>query len=283
MRAAMALARCDRDVASEILVSAVTVDDAVVRLGVVRALGMVGGMEAVKTIDRVMPELNGRVRDQAMFARTLIAHRHGQAVAAPATYDANPLEPARDCGRPVRIRPSHPGMVEQCLTSIGSWPYGIEVDDRSILEYQCDRSTGAILLNRALAGRDAMDRLLARPALAGLEARKDKATGRYSVSLVILTTPSEEGIDIRVHLTNGTLLFTGHGGVRGGEAHWILRAIQRAGAFPFRASGTFAGERLVIEGAESGARVLHQLRPSLIDIGTLRVSRRSAETGRQSS
>src|SRR6187549_192226 len=35
MRAAMALARCDRDSASEILVSALAVDDSVVRLGVV--------------------------------------------------------------------------------------------------------------------------------------------------------------------------------------------------------------------------------------------------------
>jgi len=273
MRAATALARCDREVAREILVSAVAIDDPVVLTGVMRALGMVGDLGALEAIDRVMPALSGRARDHAEFARILIAHRLGQAVPSPSRASAEkPLEPAPDCGRRVHIRPAGPSAIERCLTSMGLWPYGIEVDEQAVFQFSCDRSSGAILLNRAFTGRDALDILRARPALLGLEARRDRASGDYSVSTVLLTTPIGDAIDIVVHLTNGTRVFTGRAELRGERAHWSLRAIRRVGAFPFRASGTFADGLLNIEIAESGTRVEEHLRPKPIDVGADRSS-----------
>jgi len=269
MRAATALARCDREAAREILMSAVGIDDPVVLVGVMRALGMVGELDALKAIDRVMPTLNGRGRDQAEFAHTLIAHRLGRVDASAFHAGAEkPLEPARDCGRRVHIRPARSSAVERCLTSIGSGPYGIEVDEQAVLAFSCDRSSGALLLNRASTGRGALDVLRARPAILGLEARRDNASGDYSVSAVLLTTPNGDAIDLAVHLTNGTRVFTGRAELRGGGAHWSLRAIQRPGAFPFRASGMFADGQLNIEIAESGTRVAQRLRPRPIDVGT---------------
>ena len=266
MRAATALARCDGEVAREILLPAVAIDDPVVQVGVMRALGMVGGLDALAAIDGVMPRLKGRARDQAEFARTLIGHRLGRADASPSHADAGkPLEPAPDCGRHVHIRPARPGAVEQCLTSNSSRLYGIEVDDQVALEYSCDASRGAVLLNRAYTGGDALDLLRSAPAILGLEARRHNASGDYSVSAVLLTTPKGDAIAIAVHLTNGTRIFNGHAELRGRSAHWSLRAIQRPGAFPFRASGTFADGQLKIELAEAGTRVEQRLRPTPIE------------------
>ena len=210
MRAAMALARCEREVARDVLQAAVKIEDQVVLVGVMRALGMVGGSEALQAIDDVIRKLDARARNQAEFARTLIAHRLGRPDAhGPYAPAGNLLEPAADSGRRLRIRPARPSAVERLLTSTGSSLYGIEVDDEAVLEYSCDRASGAILLNRALTKRDAINELRARPAILGLEARRDLASGEYSVSAVILTAPSGDAVDIAVHLTNGTLLFTG--------------------------------------------------------------------------
>ena len=269
MRAAMALGRGDRDGASEILTSAADIDDPVVQVGVMRALGMVGGPEALKAIDRMIPKLDRRTRHQAEFARLLIVHRHGLSDTSPTSpYAVKTLEPAPDCGRRIRIRPARPHVVERGLTTIGSRPYGIELDERSIFDYRCDRS-GAILLNRAFAGGEALDLLRTRPAIVGLEARRDKISGRYSVSTVILTTPHNDGVDIAAYLTSGTLIFKGRAELRDGEAHWSLSAVQRPGAFPFRASGTFVAGVLNIQSAESGARIPQKLKPAPLDIGDI--------------
>jgi hypothetical protein len=270
MRAAMALARCERDVARDVLQAAVKIEDQVVLVGVMRALGMVGGPEALQAIDDVIRKLDARARNQAEFARTLIAHRLGRADAhGPYAPAGNLLEPAADSGRRLHIRPARPSAVERLLTSTGSSLYGIEVDDEAVLEYSCDRASGAILLNRALTRRNAISELRARPAILGLEARRDLASGEYSVSAVILTAPSGDAVDIAVHLTNGTLLFTGRAELRDREARWTLSAIRRNGGFPFRASGTFVEGQLNIERAESGARVVQRLRPKPIDVGAL--------------
>lgn len=269
MRAVMALGRGDRDGASGILTAAADIDDPIVQRGVLRALGMVGKPDALKAIDHMIPELDRRARDQAGFARLLIVHRHGLTDTSPTRPDAvKTLEPAADCGRRLQIRPARPHVVERGLTSIGSLPYGIELDERSVFEYRCDRS-GAILLNRAFAARDALDAIRARPAIVGLEARRDKISGRYSVSTLILTTPHGDGVDIAAYLTNGTLVFKGRAELRDGEAHWSLSAVQRPGAFPFRASGRFVDGMLHIGAAESGARIAQKLRPAALDIGVL--------------
>ena len=270
MRAALALGRGDRDGASEILASATDIDDPIVQLGIMRALGVAGGPQALKGIDRVVPRLSGRAREQAEFARLLIVHRHGLSDTVQPPADViRTLEPAPDCGRRLRIRPARPHVVARGLTAIGSRPYGIELDERSIFEYSCDRS-GAILLNRALAGTDALDLIRSRPVFAGLEARRDKVSGTYSVATLILTTPRGAGVDIDAYLTNGTLVFKGRAELRDGEAQWSLSAVQRPGAFPFRASGTFFAGVLNILTAEAGARIPHKLKPAPLDIGQLR-------------
>jgi hypothetical protein len=270
MRAAIALGRADRAGANDILAAAVRLDDPIVQSGVLRALGMIGEPHVLKTIDHVMPGLNARARALAEFARLLIVHRHGLSDATRISHPAGKsLEPATDCGRRLQIRPARPQVVERSLTGIGSLPYGIELDERSILEYRCDRS-GAILLNRAFAGRDGLELIRSRPAIVGVEARRDKVSGRYSVATLILTTPRGDDIDIAVYLTNGTLVFKGRAELRDGEAHWKISAIERPGAFPFRASGRFVGGVLHLETADSGTRIARKLRPAALDISALR-------------
>ena len=268
MRAALALARSDREAAREILRSAVDIEDAIVLNGVLRALGMIGGADELTSIERVMPSLKGRTRDQAQFARTLIAHRLGRSDAIPdAPAEGKVLEPAVNCGRRVHTRVARPGTIERTLSSASSL-YGIEVDEQALVEYSCERSSGAILLNRDL--RKAPELLRKRPALVGLEARRNRSSGDYSVSYVILSKPVGDAIEVNVHLTNGTRVFTGRAEVRGDVVSWTVRAIQRPGAFPFRASGILANGQLKIESAEAGLRVEQKLKPKPIDLGVTR-------------
>jgi len=264
MRAALALARSEREAARQILRSALDIDDAIVRNGVMRALGMVGGADELTAIERVVPSLKGRTRDLAEFARTLISHRLGRADTLPdSPLEGKLLEPGKNCGRRVHTRVARPGTVERALSSASSL-YGIEVDEQAVVEYSCERSSGAILLNRDL--RKAPELLRKRPALVGLEARRNRASGDYSVSYVILSRPVGGAIEVNVHLTNGTRVFTGRAEVRGDALSWTLRAIQRPGAFPFKASGILADGQLTVESAEAGPRVEQKLKPKPIDL-----------------
>ncbi len=270
--AALGLARTDVRAAHEILVAATRINNDRVRAGVMRALGQIGGKDALDAIERVLPNTGDTARPQALFAATLIAHRLGLAGHdAPAPSATNVLDMAPDHGVRVHIRRALSTEAERSLVSLGQRPYGIELADEPMYEYRCDRCSGTIMLNREFTRSDALDALQQRKAIFGIGTLRDAASGTYSPAAIFLTAPDPKGgVRISVHLTNGSQLFVGEAAVRGGEAQWTLRAVRRLGAFPIHAEGDFKRGHLNIRVAASGTRIVQRAHPVPVELGARR-------------
>ncbi|MGQ0643482.1 MAG: HEAT repeat domain-containing protein [Gemmatimonadaceae bacterium] len=269
--AAVNLTRCETRAAHQILVNAVRFTDERLRAGVMRALGQIGGEDALKAIERVLPETTGSARTQAAFAATLIAHRLGlPSHDAPTPSAREVLEMAPEQGIRVHIRGALSTEVDRSLLSLGSRPYGIELAEDPMYEYRCDRCAGTIMLNREFTERDALSQLQKRKAIFGIGTVRDESSGTYSAAALFLTAPAGNGVRISVHLTNGSQLFVGDATVRGAEATWNLRAVRRLGAFPIRAEGDFKGGQLKIKLAASGTRIVQRERPIPVDVSVVR-------------
>lgn len=268
--AAMALARTDARAAQQILVQAARIRDDRVLTGVLRSLGQVGGRDALAAIERALPYAEGTALKQAEFASTLIAHRLGlEGHGTPEAEPAELLELPPGAGRSLHIRPAIRAEAERCLRSLGPRPYGIELAERPMYDWRCDRCRGMLLLNREFSGDAALDMAGRRKALFAIGALYDEPAGEYSVGALFLSAPERGGkrILISVHLTNGDRLFVGGAAVRGGIASWSLRAVKRLGAFPIRAEGEFRAGRLRFREAASGTRVVEKARPQQITPG----------------
>ena len=269
--AALNLPRGDIRAAHEILVNATRYADDRIRSGVLRALGQIGGKEALDAIEKVLPQTSGATRTQAIFAATLIAHRLGlSGYDAPAPSASNVLDMQPDHGVRVFIRRAPSTEAERCLIALGTRPYGIELAEEPMYEYSCDRCAGTIMVNREFTEHTALDVLRRRKAIFGIGTLRDRSLGTYSAAVLFLTAPTAAGVRISVHLTNGSQLFAGEASLHGEEAHWQLRAVRRLGAFPIYAEGDFKRGRLNIRLAASGTRIVQRERPLAVDLTSLR-------------
>jgi hypothetical protein len=267
--AAMSLPRSDHRAAHEILIAATRFHDSRVLTGVMRALGQIGGRDALEAIAKALPNTEGTARTQAQFAATLIAHRLGlEGHAAPEPRSSDILDMAADAGARVRIRQALSAEVERSLVSLGARPYGIELAEYPMYEFRCDRCTGMIMLNREFTDIGALAVLQKRKALFAIGTLRQSMLGTYSPAALFLTAPTAaaDRIRISVHLTNGDQVFVGEGAVRDGVARWSLRAVRRLGAFPIHAEGEFEEGQLDISSAASATRILQKARPAPIDL-----------------
>lgn len=268
--AALNLPRCDQRAAHQILVRATRFHEQRVLAGVMRALGQIGGKDALDAINHVAPNVSGAARAHAEFAAILIAHRLGLEGYAPRiTSPADVLELAPEAGERLRIRPALSKDVERSLTSLGPRPYGIELAEQPMYEFRCDRCSGMILLNREYTNVDSLAVLRKRSAIFAIGALRDEALGAYSAAALFLTAPppvaGAEKISISVHLTNGERVFGGEASLADGAASWKLHAVRRLGAFPVRAEGAFKDGALRIDLAASATRIVGKARPQAID------------------
>lgn len=280
--AALGLTRSDPRAAHQILVRATRIENQRVLAGVMRALGQIGGREALDAINRVEPNANGPARSQAEFAAILIAHRLGLEGYSPrATPAGDVLELAPESGARLRIRRALSTEVERSLISLGPRPYGIELAEQPMYEFRCDRCSGMVLLNREYTSGDALSLLRSRSAIFAIGALRNDVLGTYSTAAVFLTSPinGSESISISVHLTSGDRVFGGDASVRDGVASWRLHAVRRLGAFPIRAEGEFKESELTIGDAWSGTRIANKARPAPLDMQSVAALRQRSKRG----
>jgi hypothetical protein len=266
--AAMSLPRTDHRAAHQILIAATRFHDARVLTGVMRALGQIGGKEALDAIEKALPHAEGTARKQAEFAATLIAHRLGlDGHAAPEPRASDVLDMAPDAGARVLIRRALSAEAERSLVSLGVRPYGIELAEHPMYEFRCDRCSGMIMLNREFTDVGALATLQRRKALFAIGSLRSDSLGTYSPAALFLTAPAAgDRVHISVHLTNGDQVFAGEGTVQDRVGKWKLRAVRRLGAFPIHAEGEFKEGVLEIRSAASGTRIADKARPAPVDL-----------------
>lgn len=257
--AAVMLAKVDTRAAQDILIRNLAIRDERVRTGVLIGLGRIGDMRALEAIERSNDQSK-----PAQFAMTLIAHRlgvEGHELTVP--DEKGLLKIPANSARPVEWQRADAGDVRVALRSLAQDPFGIAYAEAPAYQIRCGERQLMVLFNRELAAQNMIKRASDRKALAGVVALRNESNGLYSVSLLLLTSPSakNEAVHLLLCHTNGDIGYAGLALVKDNSAEFSLWAVDRAGAFPIRFEGTFHDGRLEIKTALSAQFVARRHQP----------------------
>ena len=132
-------------------------------------------------------------------------------------------------------------------------PFGVDLSECDAYLLRCDGNDWLLLLSADLSAVGASG-LTDRKAVAAVVASKQEATGRYSTSFLVLTSPMRRrrSAAITVHRGTGELAFAGEAKVEGDEVEFAVQAVKAQGAFPLRFSGVWTPGRLSTREAVHG-------------------------------
>jgi hypothetical protein len=236
--AALALARTRSPAAPEILLRSAGVRDPRVLAAVLRALGTAGGEAALPAVLEAGKRATGAAAEEARFAASLISYRLGLAGnELPLPGERDRVEVPPDAARPIDVARAGPREAELVLRTLGPEPAGVELAEAPMWRLRCGRTAWMLALNRECAGADLAERAARRKLLAGVVAWRSPETGRWSVGLLVLTSPSAEvpgRVDVLACRPSGAVVLAGSARVDGASAEVSLGAVTRPGALGVR-------------------------------------------------
>lgn len=181
-------------------------EDEMVRVEVFKSLGRVGTARALERLKELPDPETEHVRRQLSLARVAIAFRsgsewhEGQGAAGDlgvrwTTHAARALEG---------------GRVREHVAALRDSNYGIALNLETGFEINCgQRVSHLLLLNEAVKRGAYVESVRARKMIAGLVALPEKEERHMSVRYLVLTAPSERGLEVIVTRTNGDVAYVG--------------------------------------------------------------------------
>jgi hypothetical protein len=247
--AATNLGKIATDTAMKILVQNSNVYNERVLASVMSALGRIGDESTLDLIIEVKKRGQGLAAAQAEFAAKLIVHRLGLTernyTEAKGEY---PLGLDLPCARPFRVSRPDDADAERCVWSLGSQPFGIELDEHSMYQARCGKNTWMVALNRDFSDAAGFEALTARKGILGVVALRGERTNSYSVTYLVLTSPDNQRqeMDVLLYRPHGELCFRGTARVTRHVAQFSLFALPQPGAVAVKIAGTLENGELKI-------------------------------------
>lgn len=261
-QAAIHLGQIRQPEAEEILIENSRVRDERVLAGVIKALGQIGGKQALNAVLSTGEYARGRVAAETKFAATLISHRLGlEGSAITPADDVGYLAVEGECTRPFHVMRADYAEAELCLRSLGYRPFQIELSEDAY-ELRCGRRVWMLLFNRQFTGHGVVTKLQERIAFPAIVALKS-ATGLYSAAFLVLTAPAESAqtINITVYRSTGERIFGGPARIDENQVRFSIHAVARPGAFALQLAGILSESGLEIQTALSGLFVQEKRHP----------------------
>jgi hypothetical protein len=259
--AATQLARTARPEAEDLLLRVLpAVTDLVVRVKIVGALARVGSPFSLSELDRLARDPEPAVSRLAAFSRSVIAYRaglSGHQVPVPDDF----LEVDAKTSAPLAVGPAGVEEVRATLADLRNDTFGLNLSSRVGLRIDCGLTRLFLTLSeeftrRGLAG------LLRQPMLPGLIAQRAPSDGSYSVRMVLLAGPQDDGgFHIAVHRTDGSQLLFGSGAADDEGGTFELRSVQGRGSLAAALRGRVHGSEIIFTEAASSQQVVGQLAP----------------------
>jgi hypothetical protein len=264
--AALLLGQIDSDSARRALRTALEAGGPRRLIGTVaQSLGRIGDRVAFEAQVKASQLLTGVPLAQARFALQLIAHRHDHLDRPGPPQEEPELVPLPGEGAcNFELRPANPIEAQLALRSLASEPFGVELDEPTAHVIRCERSHSVLFLNRHIAAVPDVRYLLVSKSFAGLVARRSEATGLYSTSLIVLTTPNADGngMGVSVYQPNGTLVLAGGAALLGEGLAFALRSVMRRGAFAAHVEGSLERGAISLTVARTGCSLRDVGRPA---------------------
>jgi hypothetical protein len=249
--AAHYLGRSDSPAAPDILVAALETGEEPLRSAVLAALARVGGLAALRAIQRNCGVGGGR----AAFALATIACRHDlDEFDLPAIEGQDRAPCSAGEFSPFQIESASPAEVELCLRCLGPRPFSIELAERPAYQIRCGDEDWIILFNQELATAEPAGILPGRKHFVAIVARRAPPDGRYAEALIVLAKPglTEGRGEILVYRAGGSLAMAGAVAFEGGAARFELRSTARPRAFSVEIKGALESGRLELVKAHLG-------------------------------
>jgi hypothetical protein len=224
---------------------------------VLRSLGRIGSPAAIDAIDASVTSSVRPVADAARFAASLIAYRYrlpGHDLPIPPPNELLAV-PSRDA-RPMDVGAAPRSEARAALASLVHEPYGIELAPGSLTQLRCGTDLHVLCVNREFVVRGAASSLLERKALLALAALQSREGDGYSVSYILLSTPSptRDTIGLLAPRCTGHPALAGSAELNGDRLRLTLRSVDRPGARPLAIDGTLELGRVTILEAVVAAR-----------------------------
>jgi HEAT repeat protein len=241
--AATLLLQMEPEQAERALLRNLGTDEPDVRYRIIKSLGRVGGMRALRRLDR-LPAPAGEAEAKGLaFAKALIAYRHG--------IDRDDIAFVKG----VRRKPGVPGQllelrikrvlsgprIAEVVDSLGQDTFGIQLTRDLVFDIDVGRAHWTLLLNRDANREGMLERIGERRWLLGLLALRAPATGTHSVQYVVLTKPVGAQTQILVLRSDGELVYSGQAELSPEGLGFHVSDVKRRGTAPTRVEGRLTG------------------------------------------
>ncbi len=240
--AAYQLGRVRGPEAQQALIDAIGgIREPAIHIEIARALSMIGSPEAIEPLGRLAENSEGAVREQALFARSVIAYRHriaGYELPVPDPEQVIRLE--RRGARRFSFSPAPIREVAVAFASLADETFGVRPMRELAFSIDCGGEHMLLALDEGLLREPLEEVLPTGPALLGIVARREPIEGSYAVNWLVFAWPSEGArINLAVHRPSGRQMFFGSAETVRGGGTFELRALHGPGVYAVAVEGRF--------------------------------------------
>jgi hypothetical protein len=219
----------------------------------VQMLGRIGDKTTLPLIEKIAEEGTPRVRNAALFAATLIAHRAGLHGHNRVARAAEVLELHPEQSTKIDVVSADTDDIDRCLRDLATQPFGIALTEHPAYAVSCCDRRSILVFNRELVEPESTSLLAARPSLLGIVANASQHEDHFSVSLILLTNPEgADGFGLHAWTPSGQLTHIATSKVDGRVTRFALKTVRRPGAVPMLICGVFNDGVLTVDEARFG-------------------------------
>ena len=227
-----------------------------VQQAVLRAVGAIGTPAALPALARLPEPTDRATRRQLVFARALIAHRHGLEGASLPPIDAEPRRPEQVGDRTtLTCTIASAAATAKNRERLKESVYGIKLATRAA-KLVCGSVEWTVFFNRDVEPSQMAKSLRKRPWVLGLMVGWHDARRIAVVKHLILTSPDGNGARVDVVRRDGERIYVGRMTIDGAKVRFTITDIDRPATAPTYVSGHVTARGIDLENvAVSGTRV----------------------------
>ena len=200
--AARNIALMPLDICEKALLRNLTDRDKFVREEVIRSLSRIGTTEALRRLQELPVPDNEYHQRQLSFAKLSIGIRSDTE-----ETDISGILGIRWASH--RVKPIEGKAVKEDIDSIWGSPYGITLNPDLGFDVHCGRLRHLLFLNAEIKRGALVSSVRSRAMIAGVVALQEEDVKYSTIRYLLLTVPSETGIDAIIARTNGEVAYTG--------------------------------------------------------------------------
>jgi hypothetical protein len=195
--------------------------DETVQVEVIKALGRIGSTEALARLKVLSEPNNDFIKQQLSLAKLAISFRSGADEAGDG--DAKSILGIQWMIHTAKIVEDR--QVRENIDAIWGSTYGITLNPNVGFEISCGRAKHFLFLNDVVKRGTFLDDVKSRKMIAGLIALQEKHIQYSTIRYLLLTNPSNSGIELIVARTNGEAVYAGEANPNGAALRLRMRDV----------------------------------------------------------